>query len=131
MSKEDLKKFVKDSAEDKKLQEILEKGGNMNNSSKDQIEYVVREAQSHGYDFTVDEFVGLFKKSDSKSGEIMDDELSDVAGGTGPIYDFCIKVKRGFEDLIEGPPSITKKAKRKLHDFQNNLNLDNKWYRKI
>ena len=131
MSKEDLKKFVKDSAKDKKLQEILEKGGNMINSSKDQIEYVVREAKSHGYDFTVDEFVELFKKSDSKSGEIMDDELSDVAGGTGPIYDFCIKVKRGFEDLIDGPPSLDKQYDRKLHDIENNLNLDNKWYRKI
>ena len=103
----------------------------MNDSSRAQIEYVAREAKSHGYDFTADEFLDLFKKSDSKSGEILDDDLSDVAGGTGPIYDFCIKVKRGFEDFIDGPPSLAKRAKRKLHDVENNLNLDNKWYRKI
>ena len=131
MSKEDLKRFIKDSAKNKKLQDIFEKRGDPNDSSRAQVEYVVREAKSCGYDFTVDEFIDFFKKTDSKSGEIMDADLSDVAGGTGPVYDFCIKVKRGLEDLVEGPPSITKKAKRKLHDVENSLNLDNKWYRKI
>ena len=129
MSKESLKKFVKDSGENKELQDILTKGVEIGDSSRAQIEYVVKEARNRGYDFTVAEFLDLFKSSDSKSGEIMDDDLANVAGGTGPIYDFCIRVKRGIEDLIDGPPSLGKRLTRKAHDIENNLSK--KWYKNI
>ena len=58
----------------------LKKAKDLGDNSKAGAEYAAREANSHGYDFTADEFLKFFE-SEPNSTEFSDDVLAGVAGG--------------------------------------------------
>ncbi len=78
MSREGINKFILDMSENSKLSKILKKAKQSFDSHEERFEYISKEAQKYGYDFTASDMILAMGEH---SNSLLDDDLSNVAGG--------------------------------------------------
>jgi predicted ribosomally synthesized peptide with nif11-like leader len=88
MSKQEVLKFIDKVNQDERL---FEKIGKLPSS---RVQAVVALAHAEGFDFSVDEFISTVLSQNGPNGELADEELGKVAGGTVSIDPMVINFFR-------------------------------------
>ena len=86
MANKEVQRFLRRMDEDKEFSERINRVASSDDGSmRAEFWTLVREA---GFDFTADDLAALAVEAESQSSELSDDELENVAGGTGAGFNF-------------------------------------------
>jgi predicted ribosomally synthesized peptide with nif11-like leader len=101
MSKESVEAFVKRLSDDKQLEQQLQAEAK---DVPDQVAVLVSLANRNGFEFTAEEFLAAVPE-----GQLSDEELEGVAGGTAAHETFVVRRTRSLADfglVTQGTPTL-------------------------